>query len=69
MGQADYARRFHAAVTKAFAASDSNVRLAYIDLASFYHGKLRERASMYPTADLLRGVAREGCRKKQCWCR
>ena len=67
MGKTDYACRFHAAVAKASEASDSGVRLAYFDLAEFYHGKLRDRASA--SEKLLHNFSREGRVKKQCWCR
>jgi hypothetical protein len=52
----EYARRFQAAMAKAFAATDGNVRVAYFDLASFYHDKLRHPGVMYPPADELRRI-------------
>jgi hypothetical protein len=52
----EYARHFQAALAKAFAATDCNVRIAYLDLASFYHRKLRHPGVMYPPADELRTI-------------
>jgi hypothetical protein len=52
----EYARCFQAALAKAFAATDSNVRVAYLDLASFYHRKLRHPDVMYPPAEELREI-------------
>lgn len=69
MGKNDYARRFHAAMAKAFDASDARVRLAYFDLAVFYHGKLRDQSGMYPTAEMLRSAAKETCCETSCWCK
>jgi len=45
MGRADYTLCFEEVVRKAFAAQSSDARKAYLDLASFYRGKL-------PNADL-----------------
>jgi hypothetical protein len=52
----EYARRFQAALAKAFAATDGNVRVAYLDLASFYHRKLRHPGVMYPPAEELKDI-------------
>ena len=61
----DYALQFHLAMSKAFAASNADVRLAYFDLASFYHRKLSKGEAMFPSADLLRSIDREGCADAQ----
>ena len=45
MGQVDYILCFEEAVRKAFAAQSPDARKAYLDLATFYRGKL-------PNADL-----------------
>jgi hypothetical protein len=65
----NYDRRFNAALGKAFSSTDSAVRIAYFDLAEFYHRKLGGAASVYPSAELLRGLAKESCREQHCWCK
>ena len=54
MGQADNQRRFQEALCRAFAARDQRARLAYFDLATFYHRRLGGDAQFHPPADMLR---------------
>ena len=69
MENPNYGRRFNAALRKAFASTDSTVRIAYFDLAAYYHRKLGDGANMHPSADLLRDLAEESCRDQLCWCK
>jgi hypothetical protein len=58
--QIDYARGFHEALIKAFAARAPEVRAAYFDLASFYHGKLPEGTWLDASAEMLRQCRSDG---------
>ena len=50
----DYQRQFDDAPEQAFAARDSTVRSAYLDLADFYREKLEERAQMRRAGEIIR---------------
>ena len=52
MEQIDYDRRFHEALSKAFAARSSSVRAAYFDLAAFYREKLGNLL-LQPSSEVL----------------
>ena len=63
MSHNNYQRRFHEALSKAFAAKASNVRSAYFDLASLYHRKLDGRVGTFPSnADLRHCLAVQACK-------
>lgn len=53
VGHADDQRRFQEALCKAFAGRDQRERLAYFDLATFYHRRLGREAQLHPPADML----------------
>ena len=58
MGQADNQRRFQEALCRAFAARDERARLAFFDLATFYHRRLQREAQFHPPADMLKRFVR-----------
>lgn len=55
MGQMDDQRHFQEALCKAFAARDQRIRIAYFDLAAFYHHRLGAEAQFHPPAEMLKG--------------
>jgi hypothetical protein len=52
----DYQVQFDDALEQAFAARDSAVRRAYLDLANFYREKLEERAQMRRAGEIIRSL-------------
>lgn len=54
----DEQRCFQEALRKAFAAQNPKARMAYFDLASFYHRRLEGTAHLHPSADLLREMVK-----------
>lgn len=59
MTDQDYSHRFHGAVASAFAASDSKVRQAYLDLAEFCRSKLGSGANTHASPEVLRRILEE----------
>ena len=54
MKDVDYARLFQEALCKAFAARAPQVRVAYLDLATFYQEKLSGIAHLFPPNESMR---------------
>ena len=69
MTDTDHQACLNLALEKAFATRNAEVRIAYFELANFYHRKIGAAGKTDQSADLLNGLAQECCSEKHCWCK
>ena len=69
MSDSEFQASLNAALEKAQASNSAGVRIAYFELANFYHRKIEDAAKIDSSADLLRELAPEYCYENRCWCK
>lgn len=69
MPDPDYEQELLSALNKAHSSNDAGVRIAYFELANFYHRKIQCVGKADPAADLLKELACDCCSEDHCWCK
>lgn len=69
MSDSDFQACLNAALEKAQGSNSAGVKIAYFELANFYHRKIEDAAKIDSRTHLLRELAPECCCETRCWCK